>query len=270
MNMENVNIEGLRQEKLTWSRDSTSEWYSILAHFQAQSIIEIGRPPSLLDLACGDGTITSLLQKHFTRVVGVDASAKQIEKASQRCPAAEFHISLVGEFQTKEKFDTVIMIMLLEPVIDPVQTLKAAANHLKPNGVLIAQVPNALAVNRRIAKIMSTLKDEYELSPWDINVAGHRRSYDMRLLEDDFKSADLEIISTGGIFYKMLSTPQIDWFLRNGLWKEGGFGWGRVGVEKEKDWRFEFCRACYEYGKTVPDECNVIYACARKNISEGV
>ncbi|MBT9138967.1 MAG: dTDP-3-amino-3,4,6-trideoxy-alpha-D-glucopyranose [Syntrophomonadaceae bacterium] len=265
--MENVNIEGLRQEKITWSRDSTLEWYSIRAHFQAQSIIEIGRPPSLLDLACGDGTITSLLQKHFTRVVGVDASAKQIEKASQRCPAAEFHISLVEEFQTKEKFDTVIMIILLEHVIDPVQTCKAAANHLKPDGILIAQVPNALAVNRRIAKIMGSLKDEYELSPWDINVAGHRRSYDRNLLIKDIQSAGLKVISTGGVFYKMLSTPQMDWFLRNGLWEKGGFGWGRVGAEK-KDWKFEFCKACYEYGKRRPDDCNIIYACAKKNISK--
>lgn len=268
--MKNENNELLRQERFPWSRDSSFEWFSILAHFQARSVIEIGRPPSLLELACGDGTITTLLQKHFTRVVGVDASAKQIEKARKRCPEGEFYVSLVEEFQTQEKFDTVVMILLLEHVVDPVQTLKVASNFLKPNCILIVQVPNALAVNRRIAKLMGTLKDEYELSPWDINVAGHRRSYDMRRLMDDLKSAGLKIISTGGIFYKMLSTPQIDWLLANDHWEEGGHGWGRVGAEKEKDWRFEFCRACYEYGKTVPDECNVIYACAKKNISEGV
>jgi hypothetical protein len=33
---------------------------------------------------------------------------------------------------------------------------------------------------------------------------------------------------------------------------------------KAKDWKIEFCRACYEYGKTVPEECNVIYVCAKK------
>lgn len=262
--MKKENNERLRQETITWSRDSTFEWYSILAHFQAQSIIEVGRPPSLLDLACGDGTITYELQKYSTRVVGVDASAKQIEKARQRCPKVEFHISLIEEFQTKEKFDTIVMIMLLEHVVDPVQTLMAAANHLKPDGRLIVQVPNALAVNRRIARLMGTLKDEYELSPWDINVAGHRRSYDMRSLEDDFKSAGLKVTSTGGIFYKMLSTPQIDWLLTHGPWEEGGYGWGRVGAEKRKNWRWEFCRACYEYGKQHPEECNVIYACGTK------
>jgi len=174
--MKKGNSERLRQETFTWSRDSSFEWFSILAHFQVKSVIEVGRPPSLLDLACGDGTITYELQKCFTRVVGVDGSAKQIEKARQRCPKVEFHISLIEEFQTEERFDTVVMICLLEHVVDPVQTLRAAANHLKPDGILISQVPNALAVNRRIARLMGTLKDEYELSPWDINVAGHRRS----------------------------------------------------------------------------------------------
>lgn len=62
----------------------------------------------------------------------------------------------------------------------------------------------------------------------------------------------------------------MDWFLKNGLWEKGGFGWGRVGAEGEKDWRFEFCKACYEYGKTVPDECNIIYACVEKSISKGL
>jgi hypothetical protein len=61
----------------------------------------------------------------------------------------------------------------------------------------------------------------------------------------------------------MLSTPQMDWFLKNGLWEEGGFGWGRVGSEK-KDWRKEFCRACYEIGKERPEDCNVIYAVIKR------
>lgn len=81
----------------------------------------------------------------------------------------------------------------------------------------------------------------------------------------DIESAGLKIVSTGGILLKMLSNAQMDWFLRNGLWERGGFGWGRVGQETAKDWKAEFCRTCYEIGKGYPDDCNVIYAYA-KNI----
>ena len=79
----------------------------------------------------------------------------------------------------------------------------------------------------------------------------------------DFKQAGLNIIKTGGIFYKMLSTAQMDWFLKNGLWEDSGFGWGRVGGE-QKDWKSEFCRASYELGKEQPNDCNVIYVCATR------
>ena len=55
----------------------------------------------------------------------------------------------------------------------------------------------------------------------------------------------------------------LDWFLKNGLWEEG-HGWGRTGMETAKDWKEEFCRACYEYGKQHAEDCNVIYACITK------
>ena len=129
--------------------------------------------------------------------------------------------------------------------------------------MLIAHVPNAKAINRRLAVKMGTLISCEELSPFDIEIAGHRRSYDMCSLTEDFQTAGLEVLETGGIFYKMMSTSQMDWFLKNGLWEEGGFGWGRVGEEKSKDWKAEFCRACYELGKQQPNDCNIIFACAR-------
>ena len=265
--MIDIEQEKTRQQSILWDRSSDySDYVSILAFFQTQSVLENAQGDSLLDLACGDGTITSMLSSKFNRVVGVDASGSHLVKAREKCPKAEFHESLIETFETQEKFDTVTMLNILEHVINPVVTLQKAACFLKDDGILIVHVPNALGVNRVIARIMGTLVDEYELSPYDINVAGHRRSYDRNLLVKDIQSAGLKVVSTGGIFYKMLSTPQMDWFLRNGLWEEGGFGWGRVGAEK-KDWKFEFCRACYEYGKTRPDDCNVIYACVKRNIS---
>ncbi|MFZ8805783.1 MAG: class I SAM-dependent methyltransferase [Candidatus Calescibacterium sp.] len=255
--------EKIRQEKFSWDRSQFRNYNSVLAYFQAQSVLENAKGDSILDLACGDGTITRYFCKKFKRVVGVDASKRQLQKARKVCPEAEFYESLIETFYTEEKFDTVTLLCVLEHVKDPVFVLKKASSFLKEDGVLIVHVPNALAVNRRIAKLMGTLRSEYELSPYDIKVAGHRRSYDMDLLLKDIRKAGLKVIKTGGIFYKMLSTPQMDWLLRSKMWEGNRFGWGRVGGPK-KDWRFEFCRACYEFGKSRPEECNVIYACCRK------
>jgi SAM-dependent methyltransferase len=252
------------QENYVYSKSGFYEDYgSILGYYQVQSCLEFMHGTSLLDLACGDGLLTEQFQKHYSRVVGVDASSKHLDKARNRNKNIDFFNSLIEDFEINEKFDNVTLINILEHVRDPISLLKKSADFLKKDGVLIVHVPNANAINRRIAVMMGTLKNCEELSPFDEKIVGHRCSYTRKTFGADIKKSGLKIVATGGIFLKMLSTPQIDWFLKNGLWEEGGFGWGRVGSEK-KDWKSEFCRACYEIGKEYPDDCNIIYAIIKK------
>ncbi|MDX5365612.1 MAG: class I SAM-dependent methyltransferase [Alphaproteobacteria bacterium] len=257
--------EKARQESYMWSRTTFhSEYNRYLAQFKVESCLENVRGNSLLDLACGDGLMTEMFARRMDRVVGVDANGKILAEARKRLPQVDFHESLVEDLELTEKFDTVTMLDLLEHVVDPIALLQKAASFLNDDGVLIIHVPNAQAINRRLAVLMGTLESCEELSPFDINVAGHRRSYSLPTLKRDIEAAGLKCASTGGIFYKILSTPQMDWFLKNGLWEEGGFGWGRVGAENAKDWREAFCRASYELGKQHPEDCNIIYACVTK------
>ena len=249
------------QEGFSWARSGVYETYNaLLGHYQAKACIEHARGRSLLDMPCGDGSLTALMAPHFQRVVGLDASSKHLALAKNNLPDAELHEALIEDFETDERFDTITMLNVLEHVNDPVGVLRKASGLLADDGVLLVHVPNAYAVNRRLAVLMGTLTECEELSPFDINVAGHRRSYSLRSLCTDIEQAGLRVMSTGGVFYKMLSTPQMDWFLANGLWEGNEFGWGRVGGP-ERDWRAEFGRACYELGKEQPEDCNVIYAC---------
>lgn len=263
--MENkMNEELNRQEAIPWERGRFYKAYeNVLGQYIVKSTLQHIRLPSLLDIACGNGLITSHLAVPFDRVVGLDASSVHIKKAKESYPHIEFIHGLAEEYQSDEKFSTITVLNLLEHVVDPLGLLKIITRHLDTDGVLIVNVPNAMAVNRRIAKLMGSLESEYELSPFDINVAGHRRSYDMDTLTKEIEAAGLKVIHRGGVFYKMLSSPQLNWLLEEGPWEEGGFGWGRVGAEKSKDWRQAFCDACYEYGKTHPEECNLIYAVAQ-------
>lgn len=253
------------QESFSWARSKMfSNYNGVLGYYQVQACLEHRRGSgSLLDMPCGDGTLTSLLAPHFDRVVGVDASSQHLDLARESLPDVDFHEALIEEFETDERFDHITMLNILEHVVDPVGVLLKAASLLSDDGVLFVHVPNALAINRRLAVLMGTLTDCEELSPFDIQVVGHRRSYTLSSLCADIEKAGLKVGATGGVFYKSLSTPQIDWFLTKGPWDEGGFGWGRVGAEK-KDWRAEFCRASYELGKQQPEDCNIIYACVTR------
>ncbi len=259
-----TNNEKELQETFTWARSKMfADYNGILGYYQAKACLEHARGTSLLDMPCGDGTLTSLLAPAFKIVVGLDASSQHLTLAKKNIPKAELHESLIEDFETNQRFDTITMLNVLEHVIDPISVLRKAASLLSKNGVLLVHVPNALAVNRRLAVLMGTLTHCEELSPFDIQIAGHRRSYSMSTLCSDIEKAGLKINATGGVFYKSLSTPQMNWFLENGLWEEGGFGWGRVGGE-QKDWKAEFCRASYELGKQHPEDCNIIYACITK------
>lgn len=254
-----------RQNSFPWERSKYhTDYNSILASYKVASCLEHAHGNSLLDLACGDGLLTSMFSTHFDRIVGVDASGNHVTEAKKRLPQAHFVENLIENFETDERFDMVLLLDILEHVVDPVSVLKKAASFLKDDGILIVHVPNAMAINRRLAVLMGTLTSHHELSPFDIEIAGHRRSYDLASLSNEITDAGLTVRCTGGIFYKILSTAQMDWFLKNGLWEEGGFGWGRVGEEKSKDWKAEFCRASYELGKQHPSDCNIIYACITK------
>lgn len=253
------------QERFPWERSKYfAEYNIILGYYKAMSCIENSHGPTVLDMPCGDGTLTKIFSEYFPRVIGVDASATHLAVARKMAPKAVFYESLIEELHLDEKFDSIFMLDVLEHVLDPVVCLKKTTEILKDDGVLIVHVPNANAINRKIAVLMGTLTSLEELSPFDIEIAGHRRSYNLKTLVNDIVKSGLKIQKTGGIFYKMLSTAQMDWLLKNGLWEKGGFGWGRVGAEKSKDWKYEFCRACYEIGKTRPEDCNVIYVCATK------
>ena len=255
--------EKQRQETFDWARSVHFNRYNaVLGHYQALSCIENGHGPDVLDMPCGDGLVTEMFARHYKRVVGVDASGAHLAKARERLPGVELHESLIEDLEIADRFDSVFMLNVLEHVEDPVRVLTKAAGLLKPDGTLIVHVPNAAAINRQIAVAMGSLEALEELSPFDIHVAGHRRSYTLATLRAEFDRAGLTVVKTGGVFYKMLSTPQIDWLLENGPWEAGGFGWGRVGAEKAKDWRAAFCAACYEVGKQRPEDCNVIYVVA--------
>jgi 2-polyprenyl-3-methyl-5-hydroxy-6-metoxy-1,4-benzoquinol methylase len=206
--------EKARQEGYHWNRSAEFATYnSVLGYYQAQACLEHAHGPALLDLACGDGAIAAVLAEHFKRVVAVDASGCQLAEAKRRLPHAEFHECLIEDLNTDEKFDTVTMLNILEHVSDSQAVLKKAASVMKNDGVMIVHVPNEEAINRRIAVAMGTITSLGELSPFDIDIAGHRRSYSMDTLIREAENAGLRVKATGGVFYKQLSMAQMDWFL---------------------------------------------------------
>jgi hypothetical protein len=100
----------------------------------------------------------------------------------------------------------VALLLIRDGIVKALMSLISKDDaHMKDDGVMIVHVPNANAINRKLNVIMGSLVSCDELSPFDLNIAGHRRSYTLDSLEKEVKEAGLKVTSVGGIFLKMLS-----------------------------------------------------------------
>ncbi len=233
---------------MSWQREA-SALGAVLAESIVRVLLHNDRGNNALDLACGDGLLTKEISKRFKRVVAVEASCYHVEVARQRVPEAEFHVALIGDFDTGgELFDRIYMFSILEHLENPVEVLGKVKHWLSKDGFIVACVPNALSLNRRIGQKMGLIKDCYELTKQDIEV-GHKKLYDPEMLGDEIVKAGLIPSAMGGILLKPFSNTQMEWFIKS--WSE---------IDADPDWRTKLCGALCEMGNELAWYANAIWA----------
>lgn len=93
---------------------------------------------SVLDVGCHNGLFLSVLQGHGVKKLhGVEPSGPDAAEAALRVPEAEIINNLYRAEQFPPgSFDLITCIHVLDHLTEPSEVLKAAAKHLKDNGVL--------------------------------------------------------------------------------------------------------------------------------------
>ena len=130
-------------------------------------------PERIADLGCGPGNATALLAARWPRaaLVGVDSSAKMLERARQTGPSADWVQADLADWRPDGDFDLLYSNATLQWLPDhgPVLTRWFAA--LAPGGCLAVQMPrNFDAPSHRL--IAETLAN----GPWADRLAGLRRT----------------------------------------------------------------------------------------------
>ena len=176
---------------------------AVVTRYKLKEILKFTHGPEVLDLGCGEGVITRALAGNKYSVTGVDGSGVKLAVAAKRLEG--FKVKLVESFFEKyiprQSFNSIVMANILEHVSRPVSLLEKALNWLEKNGRIIATVPNAESLNRRIGLKMGIIKRIYDLTDEDLK-KGHLRFYSLKTVSADFKKAGLKIIYSGGIFLK--------------------------------------------------------------------
>jgi 2-polyprenyl-3-methyl-5-hydroxy-6-metoxy-1,4-benzoquinol methylase len=98
----------------------------------------------ILDLGCGNGSLSHAITEHGCEVVGVDTSAPGIAISRQSFPECEFiqaDIYDLPDIDLLHSFDVVLAIEVIEHLLYPKELAKAAQKCLKPGGTLILSTP---------------------------------------------------------------------------------------------------------------------------------
>ncbi|HEU4419682.1 MAG TPA: class I SAM-dependent methyltransferase [Planctomycetota bacterium] len=105
----------------------------------------------VLELGCGAGHLSAEIARRGLRVLGVDLSARKIERARARYPGIEFLEQDILEMPADAVHDTVVLAEVLEHVPAAVgdRMLALAWAMVAPGGRLVVSVPNEDLVPHR-------------------------------------------------------------------------------------------------------------------------
>lgn len=163
----------------------------------------------VLEMGPAEGIMTKHLVKISEKLTIVEASERFCKILRSVYPDLEINQSLFEEFTPNSLFDYIVLGHVLEHVIDPVMIVKRIKQWLKPNGKIIASVPNSRSLHRQAAVVMGILPNEESMSLNDIH-DGHRRIYNPESFRYLFNISDMQIDYFGGFWLKPLSNNQIE------------------------------------------------------------
>lgn len=99
---------------------------------------EIDAPSKVLDIGCGTGIYSlEIMKRTGAEVVGLDSSKGMLSRAREKSPGFWIHADAVGIPVSDEKYDTAILMLVLQHVDDEPLAISEAYRVLKPGGKLV-------------------------------------------------------------------------------------------------------------------------------------
>lgn len=105
---------------------------------------------SLLDIGCGTGTFLHLARRAGFASHGLEISHQAAQMAREYYQLDVRQGGIGSDVWKSCSFDAITLFHVLEHLVDPAEALRFAASLLRPNGVLIVQVPNVDSYQCRV------------------------------------------------------------------------------------------------------------------------
>lgn len=166
----------------------------------------------ILDVGCSSGYLDSLIkQKIKTNITGIELNksdaqiAKNIVDQILNVDAETYNFN-----QLSQKFNVIILADILEHLKNPEYLLKTLSTLLKPNGRIIASIPNFLHYSTKI----KILTNRWRYEEYGLLDKTHLKFFSLATIKELFKSSKLFINNidyvTSNITTKNLLTELIN------------------------------------------------------------
>jgi 2-polyprenyl-3-methyl-5-hydroxy-6-metoxy-1,4-benzoquinol methylase len=153
----------------------------------------------VLDLGCGNGSLSHRLAQEGYEVVGVEDSEQGVAFARQSFPDCHFIHASIYELpyaELENSFDIVISAEVIEHLLYPRELVRAAKKCLKPNGRLILTTPYHGYLKNLVLAISGKM-DQHFNPLWD---GGHVKFFSVatltKLLQEE-NCGDIRFKSSG-------------------------------------------------------------------------
>lgn len=148
----------------------------------------VGTNKSVVDFGCATGYFSKIMADEGCDVVGVEINpeaAKEAEKYCRKVIVADLDQQNLEDILAEEKFEVAVFGDVLEHLKDPWRVLESVKNILKPEGYVIASIPNIAHGAIRLA----LLKGQFEYSELGILDDTHLRFFTQDSVRHLFEQA---------------------------------------------------------------------------------
>ncbi len=181
--------------------DTIDQFERAQLHSVPRLVDAVGDRSPVLELGFGTGHITAELLRLGVPLEVVEGSPALVEEARRRHPDLAVHHAMFESFEPRAPYGAILALHVLEHVVDPVDLLIEMRSWLADDGPLVAVVPNAESLHRRIAVEMGLHERLDDLGPSD-HLIGHQRVYDLDGLTRDLDLAGFDVTADFGYLLK--------------------------------------------------------------------
>jgi SAM-dependent methyltransferase len=168
----------------------------------------------ILDMGCGQGSLIARVQSHH-EVFGLEWDKGALEIARTRGLRVDrIDLNDATSIPFDTSFDAVVCSEVSEHLLNPRNVYKLAAQNLKPNGIFIVTVPNAVPLFARLPLLFGRRVDWLHYPSGDTEQIGHIRFYTLSSLCALAEQEGFTAVSWRGLSWRM-----------NGRFWERAFYW---------------------------------------------